>query len=108
MLPPQPHVAWDPETGEAEGGQNRLQPCWPKGGHLFFMLRVVSSPLGALIWNRAPSGHVEVNSAKLEYTSSMVAQKRYTEAKDDWSVHPSSPEQETPFLALRTPGVILL
>lgn len=35
VLPPQPQVAWHPERGEAEGGQNRPQPCWLKGGHLF-------------------------------------------------------------------------
>lgn len=63
------------------------------------MLRAVSSPWELLSGTGEPSGHVEVNSAKLEYTSSMVAQKRYTEARDHQSVHPSSPEQETPFLA---------
>lgn len=85
------------------------------------MLLVVGSPLGALIWNGSthlewehssgmgvPSGHSEVSSAKLEYTPSVVAQKRPRNAKSHQGGYPSSPEQETPLLACGTLGMILL
>ena len=85
------------------------------------MLLVVGSPLGALIWNGStppgwehssvmgvPSGHFEVSSTKLEYTSSVVSQKRPRNAKGHQGGYPSSPEQETALLACGTLGMILL
>lgn len=81
---PKPHFAWNPERGEARGGQTDLIHAGPS---LLIRPPVKSGgqPLGA------PSGHSAVSSAMPEYTFSMVAQKRHMEAGDHQSVHPSSP-----------------
>lgn len=110
MLSSKPHLAWSPKIGEFKGGQTDPNHAGPSphvisGGQPFESTHLEwehSSGMGV------PSEHSEVRSAKLEHTPSVVAQKRPPNAKSHQGGYPSSPEQETPLLAFRTLGMILL
>lgn len=104
MLSPKPHFTWSPKRGAAKGGQTDpglagLSLHVKSSGQPFGSTR--SSGMGA-----AP-GHSEFGSAKLEYTFFIMVQKRDRKAQDNHGL-PGSPKQETPYLACRTLGIILL
>lgn len=83
MLSSKPCLAWSPNRGEVKGGQT-------DPNHAGSRVHVISGgqPFGStqLEWEHSsvmgvPSGYSEVSSAKLEYTSSVVSQKRLRNAR---------------------------